>query len=49
MPFNLYNISGIFQVFINITLYNFLNNFCIVYLDDILVYSNIEEEYIKYI
>ena len=49
MPFRLCNAPGTFQVFINKILYNFLDIFYTIYLDDILVYSDIEEEYIHHI
>ena len=47
--FKLCNAPVIFQVFINEILRKYLNIFYIVYLDNILVYSNIEKEYIRYI
>ena len=48
--FDLYNISIIFQYYINNILYNFLNEFYIIYLNDIFIYINkIHENYIKYI
>ncbi len=47
--FELYNVPITFQFFINKTLSFYLNNFCIVYIDNILVYSNIETEYKNYI
>lgn len=39
----------IFQVYINTIIYKILDNYYIIYLDNILVYSEIEEEYKKYI
>ncbi len=47
--FELYNILIIFQSFINKTLSFYLDNFCIVYINNILVYSNIETKYKNYI
>ena len=47
--FELYNISIIFQSFINKIFSFYLDNFCIVYIDNILVYSNIKKEYKNYI
>ena len=47
--FELYNISIIFQVFINNILSSYLNNFCTTYINNILVYSNIEKKYKNYI
>ncbi len=49
MLFDLCNVSDIFQIFINKTLREYLNNFCIVYLDNILIYSKNQEEHIKYV
>ena len=45
MPFGLCNSSASFQNYINDTLQEYLNNFCTVYLDDILIYSEIEAEH----
>ena len=48
--FNLYNISAIFQYYINDILYDFLNEFYIIYLNNILIYiDEIHENHIKYI
>ena len=47
--FGLANTPVIFQSYINQTLYNFLDKFCIVYLDNILIYSEVEADYEKYI
>jgi len=49
MFFGLCNASGIFQVFINETLREYLDDFCTVYLDNILIYSNIQEEHIRHV
>ena len=43
MSFELVNVSFIWQHFINDILRNKLDVFCIVYLDDILIYSNIKK------
>ena len=45
MPFGLCNGPASFQNYINDTLQEYLNNFCTVYLDDILIYSEIEAEH----
>jgi len=47
--FKLYNISTIFQSFINKTLSFYLNNFCTIYINNILIYRNIEKKYKNYI
>ena len=49
MFFKLCNDSSSFQFFINKIFYNFLNVFCTAYLNDILIYSNNEKEYDKYV
>ena len=52
MPFDLCNGPASFQEYINDILHKYLNKFCTVYLDDILIYSNNETEheiYIKHI
>jgi hypothetical protein len=45
MFFDLINVLAIFQVYINYALYNLVDNFYIVYLDDILVFFKSEEEH----
>ena len=49
MLFGLYNARGIFQNYINEILYEYLDKFCLMYLNDILIYSDTEEEYLEYI
>jgi hypothetical protein len=46
-PFELTKASAIFQKYINSVLHKHLNNFCSVYLDNVLIYSN--ESYKKYL
>ena len=43
------NTPTTFQAYINKALYSLVNNFCIIYLDDILVFSRTKEEYDKYL
>ena len=45
MPFGLCNAPGTFQSYINETLREYLDNFCTAYLDDILIFSENEEEH----
>ncbi len=49
MSFELTNISATFQELINHVLYNHLNEFVITYLDDILIYSENEEDHEKHV
>ena len=49
MPFSLANALSLFQHYINDTLRDYLNVFCTVYIDDILIYSNSWEEYITHV
>ena len=49
MLFRLYNAPGTFQSFINDTLREYLDMFCTAYLNDILIYSNTEEEHIIHV
>jgi hypothetical protein len=48
MPFGLCNAPGTFQVFINHVLREYLDDFCSAYLDDVLVYSENETDYVKH-
>ena len=41
----LMNIPTTFQAYINKALHGLVNNFCIIYLDDILVFSKTKEEH----
>ena len=49
MSFDLCNESVTFQSYINESLREFLDNFCIAYLDDILIYSDNETEHEFYV
>ncbi len=48
MSFNLINASVIFQTYINKILIKFLNNFCIIYLNDILIFFIKKTDHIDY-
>ena len=47
--FDLTNALTIFQAYINWALHDLVDDFCIVYLDDILVFSKTEEEHYQYL
>src|SRR5438034_8168310 len=47
--FDLTNISIIFQIYINHALHDLIDNFCIIYFDDILVFLKSEEEYYQHL
>ena len=47
--FDLTNVSAIFQVYINWILCDLVDDFCIVYLDNILVFSKSEKEYYQHL
>ena len=49
MPFELMNAPAIFQTLMNSILRPYIDKFVLVYLDDILIYSNSEEEYMEYL
>ena len=49
MFFELINVLSIFQHFINDVLREYLNVFCIAYIDDILIYNNNKKNYIKHV
>ena len=48
MFFELYNALEIFQFLINVTLREYLNDFCTTYLNDILIYNKNREEHVKH-
>ena len=49
LPFRLTNGPASYQYYMNDVLFNYLNEFCQAYLDDILIYSKIKKEHVKYI
>ena len=49
MSFGLTNASAIFQVFVNNVLRRYLDQFVIIYLNDILIYSKTREEHVKHV
>ncbi len=49
MLFGLTNAPASFQAYINNTLQGLIDDFCIVYLDNILIFSKSEEEYTKHL
>jgi hypothetical protein len=49
MPFGLANAPATFQSYINRALSDLLDQCCVVYLDDILIYSQSEEEHILHV
>jgi hypothetical protein len=49
MPFGLTNAPAIFQHLMNDVFWEFLDNFVVCYLDDILVFSKNEEEHINHV
>ena len=49
MHFSLINALSLFQHYINDTLKDYLNIFCTVYIDDILIYSNSWEEHTAHV
>ncbi len=49
MPFGLANALGTFQGYINTVLRDYLDIFCIAYLDDILIYSDSDEEHAEHV
>ncbi len=49
MSFNLINASITFQIFVNNVLWCYLNQFIVVYLNDILVYSKTKKEHMQHV
>jgi len=49
MPFGVYNGPGSFQSYINNALWDYLDDFCSAYLDDILIYSDDPSKYTEHV
>jgi len=49
MPFGLINTPAMAQRFVNDTLYEFLDQFCACYIDDILIYSKTAKEHREHV
>ena len=49
MPFGLTNAPATFQAYINHTLQGLVNDFCVVYLDNILIFSKSEREHYQHL
>ena len=49
MLFDLINASATFQTYINKSLTGLIDNFCVVYLNDILIYSSSQEEHLDHV
>lgn len=49
MPFGLTNAPAVLQALISDVLWDFINSFVVVYLDDILIYSRSLEEHASYV
>jgi Reverse transcriptase (RNA-dependent DNA polymerase) len=49
MPFELMNAPAIFQVYINHVLRGLVDNFCIVYLNNILIFSKTKKEHLQHL
>jgi hypothetical protein len=49
MLFGLYNTPATFQAYINEVMRGILNKYCVVYLNNILIYSQTEEEHERHV
>ena len=49
MPFGLTNAPATFQAYINQVLHDLVDVYCVVYLDDILIFSKTEEEHAEHV
>ena|SRR5947207_2466832 len=49
IPFDLINALASFQGYINEVLCMYLDDFCVAFIDDILIYSKTSEEHVEYV
>ena len=49
MPFGLTNAPAVFQALVNDVLWDMLNKFVFVYLDDILIFSRSQSEHVRHV
>ena len=49
MFFNLINAFAIFQTYINKSLINLLNDFCVIYLNNILIFLKMKIKHLKHV
>lgn len=49
MPFGLTNAPAVFQALVNDVLWDMLNNFLFVYIDDILIFSEMEKAHMQHV
>lgn len=49
MPFGLANVPVIFQTYVNKTLTNIVDIFCVIYFDDILIFFNNCDKYVEHV
>ena len=49
MSFGIYNALSAFQTYINKVLEEYIDNFYSTYIDDIIIYSNSQSEYVNYV
>lgn len=49
MSFGVSNALGVFMEYLNIILHSYLDQFIVVFIDDILIYFNPDEEYVEHL